>query len=179
MGYVDQRDDCQGLSEQRIDDFLDAKEQSADPRSRNTVLLAIFSKCMQGGGWGVSSPKMDAVVEKYGEKRFASLLPKKSKKDDDKKDGKVAADNAHKEEKRVPPSRESGLETSPQDKRFQSYQGRGGTDLTRQPSAPYWQEPASYSPQPAPIAPDSVRYQPSALGVGPSPQSGMYQPITR
>lgn len=171
MGYVDKRDQCQVVAEGNVDHFLNAKEQSTDPKSRNTVLLAIFSRCMQMAGWGVSSPKMNAVYEKYGEERFAALFPQKRVK------GKGSKTELA-QKQRVAPVKESGLDAQPKSKRFYTYAGRGGDANARKIATPYWQEspPPGVQPPPAPTPPDASVFKGGGVGVGPQVKNSVYQP---
>lgn len=59
--YVDARDECQALAEDKAHLFLD-QQSSGDPKAVNSALLALFAKCMHLNDWGVTAPKQEGAT---------------------------------------------------------------------------------------------------------------------
>ena len=58
--YVDARDECQAMAEDKVHLFSNpnaAPGQQGGLKERNSMLLAIFAKCMHAKDWGVTAPQ--------------------------------------------------------------------------------------------------------------------------
>jgi hypothetical protein len=58
--YVSERDECQGVAEERMDAFMhNAQAQPMDERGMNAKLVRLFSDCMVDYGWSVATPERE------------------------------------------------------------------------------------------------------------------------
>jgi hypothetical protein len=57
--YVNARNDCQQLAEDKVHLFLNKDGGTNDPKKINSSLLALFAKCMHIKDWGVTAPKQE------------------------------------------------------------------------------------------------------------------------
>ena len=59
--YVQARDECQNLAEDKVGLFLQGGPTGAAPKEVNSALLALFAKCMHIQDWGVTAPKQETL----------------------------------------------------------------------------------------------------------------------
>lgn len=53
--YISQRNECQGVAENRLEDYLNPFVKNSE-QTRNATLVTLFSDCMFDRGWTVAAP---------------------------------------------------------------------------------------------------------------------------
>ena len=53
--YISQRNECQGVAESRLQEYLNPYVKNSD-QTKNATLVTLFSDCMFDSGWTVAAP---------------------------------------------------------------------------------------------------------------------------